>query len=140
MADTENKSVKKRNKGWDNLISQDMRTLEERQKIGQMGGIKSGESRRRMKTFKEELQALLAMDIEDANGNKINAQEKVNMALIVKATKGDVKAYEAIRDTLGQKPVEEKSVVVSAPLESRIEIIEEMNRRLYGDTKPKQDN
>lgn len=140
MADTENKSVKKRNKGWDNLISQDMRTLEERQKIGQMGGIKSGESRRRMKTFKEELQALLAMDIEDANGNKVNVQEKVNMALIVKATKGDVKAYEAIRDTLGQKPVEEKSVVVSAPLESRIEIIEEMNRRLYGDTKPKQDN
>lgn len=133
MADTDNKSVKKKNKGWNNLISQDMRTLEERQKIGQMGGIKSGESRRRMRTFKEELQALLALDIVDQDGDKGNAQEKINLAIIKKAAKGDVKAYEAIRDTLGQKPVEEKSVVVSAPLESRIEVIDELNRRLYGD-------
>ena len=138
MADTENKSVK--NKGWNNLIPYVKGDNTGKSEAGKIGGVKSGESKRRMKTFKEELQALLAMDIEDANGNKVNAQEKVNMALIVKATKGDVKAYEAIRDTLGQKPVEEKSVVVSAPLESRIEIIEEMNRRLYGDTKPKQDN
>lgn len=138
MSDTENKSVK--NKGWDNLIPYVKGDNTGKSEAGKIGGVKSGESKRRMKTFKEELQALLAMDIEDANGNKVNAQEKVNMALIVKATKGDVKAYEAIRDTLGQKPVEEKSVVVSAPLESRIEIIEEMNRRLYGDTKPKQDN
>lgn len=139
MADTENNSVNKKNPK-DNIISLADRTMEERQAIGRLGGIKSGESKRRMKTFKEELQALLAMDIEDANGNKVNAQEKVNMALIVKATKGDVKAYEAIRDTLGQKPVEEKSVVVSAPLESRIEVIDELNRRLYGDKNPKQDN
>lgn len=138
MADTENKSVK--NKGWNNLIPYVKGDTTGKSEAGKLGGKASGESKRRMKTFKEELQALLAMDIEDANGNKINAQEKVNMALIIKATKGDVKAYEAIRDTLGQKPVEEKSVVVSAPLESRIEIIEEMNRRLYGDTKPKQDN
>ena len=139
MADTENNSVNKKNPK-DNIISLADRTMEERQAIGRLGGIKSGESKRRMKTFKEELQALLAMDIEDANGNKVNAQEKVNMALIVKATKGDVKAYEAIRDTLGQKPVEEKSVVVSAPLESRIEVIDELNRRLYGDKNPKPDN
>ena len=47
---TEEKIVK--NKGWNNLVSQDKRTLEERQKIGRLGGIKSGESRRKMKNRK----------------------------------------------------------------------------------------
>lgn len=107
---------------------------------GMKGGKASGEARRRMKTFKEELQALLATDIVDSDGDKGNAQEKINLAIIKKAAKGDVKAYEAIRDTLGQKPVEEKSVVVTAPLESRIEAVEEMRRRFYEDENESKDN
>lgn len=132
---TEEKIVK--NKGWNNLVSQDKRTLEERQKIGRLGGIKSGESRRRMKTFKEELQALLEAEVENAKGEKTTVQKNINSALILKAAKGDVKAYEVIRDTLGQKPVEEKTVVLSTPLESRIEVVEEMKKRFYDDDSKK---
>lgn len=79
---------------------------------GQKGGKASGESKRRMKTFKEELQQLLQMEILNKNGEKISTQQNINSALILKAAKGDVRAYEVIRDTLGQRPKDEKEVVV----------------------------
>lgn len=108
---------------------------------GRLGGIASGESKRRMKTFREELKELLEVEVENGKGEKVTVQKNINSALILKAAKGDVKAYEVIRDTLGQKPVEEKSVMVSAPLESRIEIVEEMRKRFYvDDNDKKQDN
>ena len=137
---TEEKNVKKRNPSWDNIISMADRTVEERKEIGRLGGIKSGESKRRMKTFREELMALLSVEMENNKGEKTTVQKNINSALILKAAKGDVRAYEVIRDTLGQKPVEEKSVMVSAPLESRIEIVEEMRKRFYEDDNKKQDN
>ena len=79
---------------------------------GQKGGKASGEAKRRMKTFKEELQQLLQMEILNKNGEKISTQQNINSALILKAAKGDVRAYEVIRDTLGQRPKDEKEVVV----------------------------
>lgn len=106
---------------------------------GRLGGIASGESKRRMKTFREELQALLEVEVENGKGEKTTVQKNINSALILKAAKGDVKAYEVIRDTLGQKPVEEKSVVIAGPLESRIEVIAEMKKRFYEDDGEKQD-
>lgn len=79
---------------------------------GQKGGTASGESKRRMKTFREELQQLLQIEILNKNGEKISTQQNINSALILKAARGDVRAYEVIRDTLGQKPKDEKEVVV----------------------------
>ena len=93
-----------------------------------------------MKTFREELKELLEVEVENAKGEKVTVQKNINSALILKAAKGDVKAYEVIRDTLGQKPVEEKSVVVNAPMESRIEVIEEMRKRFYVDDENKENN
>jgi len=79
---------------------------------GRLGGIKSGESKRRMKTFREELQAILETEMLNAKGEKVSYQKNINSALILKAAKGDVRAYEVIRDTLGQRPKDEKEVVV----------------------------
>ena len=112
MDDTEEKVVKGRERSLQNLVSLADRTMEERQEIGRVGGIKSGESKRRMKTFREELQQLLQMEILNKNGEKISTQQNINSALIIKAAKGDVRAYEVIRDTLGQRPKDEKEVVV----------------------------
>ena len=39
---------------------------------GEKGGKASGEAKRRMKTFKEELQQLLQMEILNKNGEKIS--------------------------------------------------------------------
>ena len=65
-----------------------------------------------MKTFKEELQSILETEMLNAKGEKVSYQKNINSALILKAAKGDVRAYEVIRDTLGQRPKDEKEVVV----------------------------
>lgn len=74
-----------------------VRTKEEARERGKKGGIKSGEVRRERKTLKDELLLLLATG---------NTQNKVSLALIKKALSGDTKAFEVIRDTIGEKAVE----------------------------------
>ena len=74
-----------------------IRTKSEARERGRKGGIKSGEVRRERKTLKEELIVLLQQG---------NTQEKISLALLEKAMNGDTKAYEIIRDTIGEKPKE----------------------------------
>ena len=77
-------------------------TLEEQKK----GGKRSGEVRRARKTLREELLALLSKDIKDESGNSINAQVAMSTSLIKEALKGNTKAFELVRDTIGEKPVD----------------------------------
>ena len=78
---------------------------------GRKGGIASGEARRKRKTLKEELLLMLS------DGD---IQEKISLALINEAIKGNnagsvTKAFEVIRDTIGEKPadkVETKQTVL----------------------------
>ena len=82
----------------DNLISLADRSEDERRAIARKGGIASGESRRKRRTLREELDALLSSDAY---------QEKICTAIIGKAISGDPRAFLAIRDTLGEKPTDE---------------------------------
>ena len=79
----------------ENLVDLRTRTTEEQREIARMGGIASGKARAARKTFKEELLLLLA------NGD---TQEKISLALLQKAMNGDTKAFEVLRDTVGEKP------------------------------------
>lgn len=81
----------------ENLISADKRTLEERREIASRAGKASVASRRRKKTLREELLAILS------DGD---TQNRVSLALVQQALLGNVKAFETLRDTIGQKPVE----------------------------------
>lgn len=65
---------------------------------GRKGGLKKGENARKRKLLKEELEILLEM--VDKNGH--TNQEKISMALLQKASKGDTRAFEVIRSTIGQ--------------------------------------
>lgn len=69
------------------------------------GGIASGESRRRKKLLRECLDELLAREYTQG-GTTLTGSEALAAALMKKAMKGDVKAFEALRDTAGEKPVE----------------------------------
>ena len=90
-----------------NLIPQNKRTPEERREVARKGGMASGEARRKMKTFKEVLEQLLAKEIVDKEtGETIETIVAITAKQVAKANKGDTKAFEVIRDTLGQKPVE----------------------------------
>lgn len=129
---TDKKEVKGRERSLQNLVSLADRTMEERQEIGRVGGIKSGESKRRMKTFKEELQSILETEMLNAKGEKVSYQKNINSALILKAAKGDVRAYEVIRDTLGQRPKDEKEVVVMSGddgLKINLELVKSMENK-----------
>ena len=64
---------------------------------GRKGGLASVEARRKRKTLKEELLLMLS------DGE---TQQSVTLALIEKAMSGDTKAFEVIRDTIGEKPVD----------------------------------
>lgn len=71
-----------------------VQSKEEARERGRKGGIKSGEARRARKTLKEELLMLLSTG---------NTQEKISAALIKQAKDGNTRAYEVIRDTIGEK-------------------------------------
>ena len=79
--------------------------------IARKGGIASGKAKRRKKQLKEELEILLAMT--DKNDKTI--QEKICFALIKKASEGDTKAFEIVRDTIGQG-IQQKVQVENVPV------------------------
>ena len=88
-------------------------TTKKAREIGKKGGIASGKKRKEQKTLKEELLLLLAEG---------DTQKKISLAVIQKALKGDLKAFEVIRDTTGQKCVEK--VEISQTVDESIKEIE----------------
>lgn len=80
---------------------------EEAAKNGAKGGVASGEARRRKRDLKLAIQALLEADVKDKRtGEVMSGAEALAVAQYRKALKGDTKAFEVLRDTSGQKPVE----------------------------------
>ena len=92
-----------------NLIPFNKRTKSERIKIAKQGGKKSGEVRREKKNMREALQMLLERDY-NIDGQILNGVEATGVALIKQALNGNVKAFEVIRDTIGEKPTVPVSV------------------------------
>lgn len=91
---------------------------EEAKKNGKKGGIASGKARRERKALREQLEILLKLPIKDEklkkqiidlgiNKKEINNQMAITIALYQEAMRGNTKAYELIRDTLGEKPIEQ---------------------------------
>lgn len=74
------------------------------------GGKASAEARRRKKDLRLALEMLLEKDFKDKNGKTISGTEAVTAKLFEKAMKGDVRAFETLRDTVGQKPIEKVEV------------------------------
>lgn len=81
------------------------RTKSEARRRGKKGGIASGKARKENKLLKSMLQE--ALDKETKTGT---FAVDITIALIKQAKKGNVRAYEVIRDTLGQKPIEKLKV------------------------------
>ena len=82
---------------------------------GRNGGKKSGQTRAMRKTLREELLAVLTdMKIPDKkSGKEVPVQEALSVSLIRSAISGNVKAYEVIRDTIGEKPIENVALLSS---------------------------
>ena len=76
-------------------------STDEQRKIASKGGKASVKARRRKKKLREELEILLQI-MDEKSGKTL--QEKMSMSLIEKAIHGNTKAYEVVRDTIGQRP------------------------------------
>lgn len=105
------------------------RSKSEARERGRKGGKKSGESRRQRKTLREELLAILESG---------NTQERLSLALINEALYGNhsgsvTKAFETIRDTIGEKPVDKVMVSEVDP-----NVIDEVER-LVSETESEDD-
>lgn len=83
---------------------------EEQRERARRAGKRSGEVRRERKTLRQELEILLNEEIFDKNGKAMNTQKAVTTALLKQALNGNVKAFEVLRDTIGEKPVEKVDV------------------------------
>lgn len=83
---------------------------EQAREAGRKGGLKSAAKRAARKTLREELEILLSQDIHDKNGRTMNTQTAMSTSIIKAALNGSVRAFEVIRDTVGEKPVENVTV------------------------------
>lgn len=102
----------------------------EARKRGKKGGIASGKARREKKAFRETLETLLSMNMENGvgvsvdtitsfkgiKGQNISVQEAILIAQVQKAMKGDTRAAEYVRDSIGQKPSENMNMAVNLPV------------------------
>lgn len=114
----------------EDLIPQSERTKEEQKAIARKGGIASGKARREKKLMRETLDIILSMpmkngknaDVESIRsfaalkGKNISVQEAILIAQVQKAMKGDTKAAEYVRDTIGQKPGESIEMSMNLPV------------------------
>ena len=80
---------------------------------GQRGGIASGEARRRKRDIRLALEALLEKDYRDKHGNMVSGAEAIALKQLEKALKGDTRAFEVVRDTVGQKPTDRIDLTVN---------------------------
>ena len=98
-----------------NLIPTSKRSKEEVREIGRKGGIASGKARKEKKLFKEQIELLLSLPLKEEETIKqiemlgidtdnIDNQMAMIIAMWQKAIKGDVQAFNTLRDTVGEKP------------------------------------
>ena len=89
-----------------------VRTKEEARERGRNGGKASGAKRAERKTLKEGLLLLLNEQLKDKDGKPTSktTQDAIIAGLVKRAVSGDTRAFEIIRDTIGEKPAEKLKV------------------------------
>lgn len=72
---------------------------------------KSAEKKRQMKSFREQFAAELGAIISQRDGNgkvigEITVKDAITKQMVQKALRGNTRAFELIRDTIGEKPAD----------------------------------
>lgn len=101
-----------------------IKTTSEAREKGRAGGKKSGEVRRQKRLLRDLLEEALETKTETGT-----LSVDITKALIAKALDGDVKAYEVIRDTLGQKPKDKLGIELNPKATS---VLESINKQIGG--------
>ena len=118
----------------ENLINPKDRTSEELRAMTRKGGLKSGEVRRKRKTFREGLEWLLEngklspaleqkLRDEGIDKEDMNHMTVILRSLIAKAEAGDVQAFNAIIAQIGEKPAENMNVGIKTGQPLKVKFI-----------------
>ena len=109
-------------------------TKEEAKERGRAGGLASVKARRKKRDMRKQLELLMSLDQESSKSHKdlvklgipessINNQMVVLVAMLKKASKGNVKAAEFIRDTLGYNPKQQPTADATV---NKVEITDDL--------------
>ena len=91
-------------------------------------GKKSAEKRAERKTLREGLLLLLSEELKkDGQPTGKTTQDAIIAGLVKRAVAGDTRAFEIIRDTIGEKPVERIANVTPDP-----DVIADVEKALFG--------
>lgn len=118
----------------EDLIPLNRRTKEEQKEIQRKGGINSGKSRRNKAMLKDCINILMEKKvIDEETGKRLTGAEQLSINLFKKAlsevdTAKAAKAFEVLRDTSGQKPVDKIMVAEVDP-----EVISEVEAMVNDD-------
>lgn len=108
-----------------NLKLNSKRTKAELSAMGKKGAAKAKETKKRRREIRETLLDLLSMSmkpgklseastISGLTGKNVTAGEAIALAMLTQALEGNVRAAEFIRDSSGQKPVQQMEVSANA--------------------------
>lgn len=106
----------------------DRRTTEEQREIARQGGIASGKARAEKRDLRKALEMLLEKEWKDKRGNSLTGTEAISAKLFEQAMKGNIKAFETIRSTVGQDPVQK---VMIAEVDQ--DVIDEVERAVLNE-------
>lgn len=101
-----------------NLIPLSERTPEERKEIARKGAEATNKLLRERKTLAEELLLILSQG---------DTQQRISTALVEKCLKGDIRAFETLRDTIGEKcPEKTENINIETTYEDYLsEVVDE---------------
>lgn len=104
-------------------------STEKAREIGAKGGKASVEARRKKRDLREQLEILLDKEYTDKKtGETMQGIEVVTAALFKEAAKGNVKAFNTLRDTIGQAVVQKVMIAeVDADVIAEVEAIVEQS-------------
>ena len=92
------------------------------------GGRNSAKARREKRDLRRCLEILLETDYTDKNGKTVSGAEALCAKLFEQGMKGNVKAFETLRSTVGQDPVQKIMVA-----EVDEDVISEVEGMVLGD-------
>ena len=137
---------KPKNNGIENLRPFNTLTEEEHRELAKKGGKASGESRKQRKTMKENLKLLLECEfspeqVKDITGDFYNltggdnsVQQALMVQTLMQAMTGDTKAIAFVRDTIGEKPVEESVITADIMTDADRKVLANVIKRTSKDS------
>lgn len=111
-------------------------STDEARKRGKNGGIKSGQSRKKNKSIRDALKALLSGKVE-YEGEQMGGNDALALSVFNKALKGDVQAFKEIRDTVGEKPKDMIELEDTKVQNIEINFVDKSKKRQIAEEDPK---